>query len=128
MKYMEKTSVEKGVPVLFLLKCILCSYIFTAAMLLLLAFLLYKMNLSEKTVSVGIIAIYVISTFFGGFVAGKKMQNRKFVWGLLVGAAYFCVLAVVSLLVNQSVSELENSVFTTMILCGAGGMLGGMLS
>ena len=125
---MEKTSTENGVPVLFLLKCILCSYIFTAAMLLLLAFLLYKMNLSEKMVSVGIIGIYVVSTFLGGFIAGKKLQSRKFVWGFLVGAAYFCVLAVVSLLVNQSVSELENSVFTTMILCSAGGMLGGMLS
>jgi len=96
---MEKTSTENGVPVLFLLKCILCSYIFTAAMLLLLAFLLYKMNLSEKMVSLGIIAIYVISTFLGGYVAGKKLQSRKFIWGLLVGAAYFLVLAAVSLLV-----------------------------
>ena len=125
---MERVSAEKGIPVLFLLKCLLCSYIFTAGMLLLLAFLLYKMGLSEQMVSVAIIAIYVISTFVGGFIAGKKLQSRKFVWGLMVGLAYFLVLAVVSVLINQSVSELGDSVMTTFILCGAGGMLGGMLS
>lgn len=125
---MERVSAEKGVPVLFLLKCLLCSYIFTAGMLLVLAFLLYKMGLSEQMVSVAIIAIYVISTFIGGFIAGKKLQSRKFVWGLMVGLAYFLVLAVVSVLINQSVSELGDSVMTTFILCGAGGMLGGMLS
>lgn len=125
---MERVSAEKGVPVLFLLKCLLCSYIFTAGMLLVLAFLLYKIGLSEQMVSVAIIAIYVISTFIGGFIAGKKLQSRKFVWGLMVGLAYFLVLAVVSVLINQSVSELGDSVMTTFILCGAGGMLGGMLS
>lgn len=125
---MERVSAEKGVSVLFLLKCLLCSYIFTAGMLLVLAFLLYKMGLSEQMVSVAIIAIYVISTFIGGFIAGKKLQSRKFVWGLMVGLAYFLVLAVVSVLINQSVSELGDSVMTTFILCGAGGMLGGMLS
>lgn len=124
---MERVSAEKGIPVLFLLKCILCSYIFTAAMLLLLAFLLYKIGLSEEMVSMVIIAIYVASTFIGGFIAGKKLQSRKFVWGLMVGMAYFLVLAVVSVLINQSVSELGDSVMTTFILCGAGGMLGGML-
>lgn len=125
---MERMSEEKGIPVLFLLKCILCSYILTAAMLLVLAFLLYKINLSEGMVSIGIIAIYVVSTFIGGFIAGKKLQNRKFMWGLMLGMAYFLILALVSLVINQPVSELGNSVMTTFILCGAGGMLGGMLS
>lgn len=125
---MEKMSAEKGIPFFFLLKCLLCSYIFTAAMLLALAFLVYQMGLTEDVVSVVIIAIYVVSTFIGGFIAGKKLQSRKFMWGLMVGLAYFLVLAVVSVLINQSVSELGDTVMTTFILCGAGGMMGGMLS
>lgn len=124
---MEKTAGQKGEPVFLLLKCLLGSYILTAVMLLLLAFLLFKMGLSESVVSMAIIAIYVISTFVGGFIAGKKLQSRKFMWGLLLGCSYFLVLAVVSVLVNQSVFELGESVLTTLILCSAGGMLGGML-
>ena len=124
---MDRTSSQKEVEVFFLLKCLLFSYILTAAMLLLLSFLLFKMGLSESVVSMAIIAIYVISTFAGGFIAGKKLQNRKFMWGLIIGCTYFVVLAVVSVLVNQSVFELGESMLTTLVLCGAGGMLGGML-
>ena len=120
-------KVEEGIPVLFLLKCVLLAYLLTAGMLLLLAFVLYKIGLSEGTVSIAISAIYVISTFVVGLIAGKKLKNRKFLWGMLLGAAYFVILAVISLLVNQSVEELGNSFVTTLILCTAGGTLGGML-
>lgn len=125
---MERTYGDKKVPTLFLLKSLLFSYILTAVMLLLLALLLYKMGLSEQTVSIAIIVIYVIATFFAGFVTGKKMKSRKFLWGLLMGGAYFLTLAVVSLAVNQSVTELGDSFLTTLVLCACGGMLGGMIS
>ncbi len=116
-----------GLP-LFLLKNLLFSYILTAAMLLVLAFLLYRFGLTEKPVAIAIIVIYTVSTFFAGFMAGKKLQSRKFLWGLLMGVAYFVVLALVSLIVNRSPETLGNSFFTTLALCAAGGTLGGMLS
>lgn len=118
----------EGIPVLFLLKSLLFSYILTTALLLLLAFVLYKMDLSERPVAIAIIVIYVVATFFAGFVTGKKLNNRKFLWGLFMGAAYFVVLALLSLTINQSTDALGNSFFTTLALCAGGGMLGGMLS
>lgn len=124
----RQTTPEGGVPVFFLLKSLLFAYILTAGMLLILAFLLFKLQLSEKPVSVAIIVIYVVATLFAGFVTGKRMKSRKFLWGLLMGAAYFIVLALVSLIVKQSPDALSNSFFTTMALCAGGGMLGGMLS
>jgi putative membrane protein (TIGR04086 family) len=75
---------------------------------------------------VAIIAIYVLSTFFAGFIAGRKMQSRKFLWGLMMGVLYFVILAVMSLIVNGPEGSLGNSFFTTLILCCGGGMLGGM--
>jgi putative membrane protein (TIGR04086 family) len=99
----------------------------TGILLLILALLLYKAGIGQNVVSVGIIAIYVISTFFAGFIAGKKIKSRKFLWGLFMGALYFVVLAVMSLIVNRSGTALGNSFFTTLILCLGGGMLGGMI-
>lgn len=129
---MERMSANKSMgegtfPAFFLLKCLLLSYILTAMLLLLLAFMLYKLRLSEGIVSIAISSIYVVSTFVAGFVAGKKLQTRKFLWGMLLGTVYFVVLAVISLLVNQSVGELGNSFLTTLTLCAAGGTLGGMM-
>lgn len=125
---MERGYTEGKVPVIFLLKSLVFSYILTAMLLLLLTFLLYKLGLTETIVSIAIIFIYVISTFFAGFMTGKKMQNRKFLWGLLMGAAYFLVLLLVSLFVNHSAGEFGNSFLTTLALCTGGGMMGGMLS
>ena len=116
------------IPVLFLLKSLLFSYILTGGLLLLLALLLYKGGLSQKVVSICIIVIYVLATFFAGFITGKKLKTRKILWGALMGLAYFLILVVVSLIVNRQPGVLANSLLTTLVLCGGGGMLGGMLS
>lgn len=116
------------IPVLFLLKSLLFSYILTGSLLLLLALVLYKADLSQKVVSVCIIVIYVLATFFAGFITGKKLKSRKFLWGAVMGAAYFLVLVVISLAVNRQPGVLSNSFLTTLVLCTGGGMLGGMLS
>lgn len=125
---MEQNPKTEGIPVGFLVKSLLFSYILTAVLLAFLAFLLYKLGLDEKTVSIAIIAIYVAGTFFGGFVMGKKMGSRKFLWGLLMGTVYFLVLAVVSLCVGKGNIQIGSSFFTTLALCAGGGMLGGMVS
>lgn len=112
----------------FILKNLLISYLLTAGLLLLLSLLLYRFGLSEKLVAMGITAIYVIATFLAGFLAGKREQTRRFLWGLLMGALYFVLLTAISLVVDSNAVELGSGFFTTLILCCAGGMLGGMLS
>ena len=125
---MEQKSESGEFPVFFLLKTLLFSYILTGLLLAVLAFLLYRLKLGERAVAIAIILIYVAANLFGGFAAGKRLKNRRFLWGLLLGTAYFVVLALVSLAVGRGSIQLGNSFFTTLILCAGGGMLGGMLS
>ena len=61
-------------------KALFVMYFITGALLLLLAFLLFKLQLSEEIVTIGILAAYVLSTFVGGLYIGKKMQSKKFLW------------------------------------------------
>lgn len=124
---MDKKEIRSS-NILFLLKCLLFSYILTGGFLLQLALFLYKFQLSEKIVSIAIIVIYVIAVFFAGFMTGKRMGSRKFLWGLAVGLAYFAVMALISLAVNHEFKDLGTHFFTTLSICAAGGMLGGMLS
>lgn len=72
---------KEGVPVPVLVKCLLASYVLTLLLLCLLALLLYKLHLTEGMVTIAISAIYVVTTFTAGFLAGKKMERRKFLWG-----------------------------------------------
>ena len=112
----------------FILKCLLLSYLLTTGLLLLLALLLYRFELTEKVVSVCIIGIYILVTYLAGYLAGKREGSRKFLWGLLLGGLYFLILIVISLTVNQGMGEVGGNFFTVLILCCGSGMLGGMLS
>lgn len=117
-----------GEGILFMLKSLLFSYVLTAGLLLLLALLLYRFGLQEEVVNIGIIVIYIAVTFFAGLLVGKRAGSRKFLWGLLMGTMYFAVLALVSLAVNRSISDVASNFVTVFCLCGGSGMLGGMLS
>ena len=68
-----------------LVKALMLSYFLTMLMLLGLSFGLYKFDLSEKTVRIGILAVYIISTFAGGFAMGKMGKTRKFLRGFMLG-------------------------------------------
>ena len=115
-----------SVSVLSILKILLAMYLVTGALLLLLATMLYKMQLSESAVSIGIVVIYVASCFLGGILGGKVMKSRKFLWGMAMGCCYFLILAVGSV-VFQKGFHMEISRFaTTLILCTGAGMIGGM--
>ena len=58
-------------------------------LLLVLAGLMYSVHLSQNQISFGVFFIYIISCFFGGFLTGKKLKVRRFLWGLCFGIGYF---------------------------------------
>lgn len=107
-------------------------YAVSGILLLLLALLLYHMELSEATVRIGVIATYVISGFTGGFLIGKQMQDKKYLWGLLAGGIYFVLLFALSLILKQGMGEALTfdvvRILTTLVLCAVSGMAGGMIS
>ena len=111
-----------------ILKALLCAYVVTGILLLVLTLLLYKAGLSEENVNAGIILIYVISTFSGGFVIGTLTGTRKFLWGLLLGVIYFVLLLLISLGIYHSLQADVMNLVTMFLLCAGGGMLGGMIS
>lgn len=125
----EVTKGEKareGVAPMVYFLFLAISYVVTGVLLLLLAFLLYQFQLSRNAVSAGIILIYLISTFVAGFLAGKKAKQKKFLWGFLMGVAYYLVLAGMSLAMHSA--EGGMGMLTTFLICAGGGTLGGMLS
>ncbi|HIW42263.1 MAG TPA: TIGR04086 family membrane protein [Candidatus Mediterraneibacter vanvlietii] len=126
----KKTGTRAGLErkILWMVKALLCAYVVTGIMLLILTVLLYKLGLSEENVNAGIILIYVISTFSGGFVIGKFAKIRKFLWGLLAGVLYFILLLLISLGIYHSLQGEAVHLVTTFLLCAGGGMLGGMVS
>jgi len=62
---------QNEVWIMWILKSLLAAYVVTGILLMILAMALYKFELTEEAVTAGITAVYLLSTFAGGLVAGK---------------------------------------------------------
>ena len=120
--------ISQNSKMLVLLKGLLISYIITAFMVLLLAFLMLKLDTPSIVLSGGVNFAYIISAFVGGFFTGKKMEQRKFIWGMLMGLFYFVILLLISLMMHRVSPMPLGSLLTVFIISVLSGMLGGMIS
>lgn len=109
-------------------KALIFAYIVSAIILFFLSLILYKAQISSGAVSVGVILTYILSTFVGGFFLGKKVESKKFLWGLVLGVIYFVIILVISLILNKAAFDSIGSMITVLGMCLLGGMLGGMIS
>ena len=105
-----------GKKAIWFVKSLLCGYIVTGFLLLILALMLYKLGLSEQNVNAGIVLIYVISTFSAGFVLGKLAGKRKFLWGLFAGITYFVLLMLITLGVYHAFQGNVTNIAVTFLL------------
>lgn len=121
-------SFSKNTRVIYILEALVFSYIITGLLLLLISFLMLKLDMSNVAFSAALNFAYVASTFTGGFFIGKKTEQKKFIWGLIIGVLYFIILMIVSLIINSTGALNLGSLFTVFIITGLSGMLGGMIS
>ncbi len=110
------------------IKALMISFLATALLILLFAFVMFKFSISENIIALAVTFIYVISCVSGGLYIGKSIGRKKFLWGLLVGALYLVVLLVISVIVGGEKSLLSGNIFSLILLCLGGGTLGGMVA
>lgn len=122
--WMEK---QKGIWIRILIT-LLSMFVLTAVLLLIAAALVYYVELSSKTARMIITAIYIIVGLSGGFMMGKMMRVKKFLWGILAGLCYFGCLMLISLIINGGVIEDVIQMLITFVLIIASSMIGGMVS
>ena len=109
-------------------KGLIFSYAITGVLLLLLAFLVFRFQLGESITDMAIVSIYVLVTFLGAFITGKRGKEQKFLWGFLLGLLYILIISLVAIVIGHTFHVASTANITTAALCIGGGMLGGMLS
>lgn len=124
---MERQTGKRSmlIPVLVIL---VTMYVITGVLLLLLAYLLYRMELAEPVVNGAIIVIYIIAGFFGGFLIGKKAGTKRYLWGFFIGVLYDAVLIFVGVLLHQGLQMNPVQLISTMLLCVLSATAGGIMS
>ena len=107
---------------------LVAAYIVTGLLLLILAFALYKLGLSENVVELGVVFIYLLSSAIGGFFIGKCMEVKRLLWGVLLGLFYAVLLLVLSLIVRGNAQGIIQSGLLNTLICLGGGAIGAFLS
>ena len=99
-----------------ILRSLLLAYALSGICLLLLALMVFKLDIGQGIVTVGILVIYVVSCLAGGFLSGKLMRQNKYKWGFLVGLCYFVLLMIVSFAVQRR-WDMRHSMLLRRFLC-----------
>jgi putative membrane protein (TIGR04086 family) len=111
-----------------LIKTFFVMYILSGLLLVLLAYIVSKVEQQEAVARWGVIGIYVISCLAGGFVMGKWKKQRKFLWGMAAGFCYVAVLILIAVVMAGGTFPSVAFMATALCICVFSGMLGGMLS
>ena len=104
------------------------AYLITVLALFGISFVMLKLQPDTGTTELLILAVYVLSCFAGGWYAGRRAGQRKFLQGLFVGLLYFVLLFLISGMGEREIQSDLASGGLACLLCAAGGMLGGMLA
>ncbi|MBE5962797.1 MAG: TIGR04086 family membrane protein [Lachnospiraceae bacterium] len=124
---MDKMT-NPGSKAISVMKSVLFSYLVTIFMLLVIAFLMLQTGLSGGVLGAMVIVTYIVSVFLGSFYMGRHVEQKRFVWGLIVGVVYFAIYCMISMIVHgEEPAEVMHFVKAFLIIAGSG-MLGGMLS
>ncbi len=100
----------------------------TTAILLILAFVMLKLQPGTGVMETSILVTYALSCLLGGWYCGRKTERRKFLWGALLGVLYFLLLFLISGMGDRAVQSGLLQSLTALVICAGGGMLGGMLA
>ena len=101
-----------------LLGALLAAYLVTALLLLGLAFGLYRLQLDESQISLGVSAVYIAACLIGGIV----------LWGLACGAVYFLILLGLTYAFQNGFHSDAREIALSFLMCAGAGTLGGMIS
>lgn len=110
------------------LRSLLCSYVLSGILLVVISFALYKLRWKEGQVQAAVNMVYILSCLSCGFLMGKGFREKRFFWGLLAGLLYVAVLFLVSLLLNKGIAATTVQMAITVGICTVSGILGGVLS
>lgn len=112
---------------LVMAKALILSTLVTCAAVALLALMSYLLHFSDGKINIGVVVIDILACLIGGIAAGKGMREKKYLWGLLLGALYFGIMFLISFTLSGKAGGSATSYITTVLICLGSGMLGGMI-
>jgi len=105
---------------------VLMGYAITCIVFLAYAMLITYTQMSERNLPTVVAITTVLSVLVAGFDAAKGAPSRGWMWGMIAGAIYVAVLAIIMVVILPGFF-VDGRTVTVIVLSVAGGGLGGIL-
>lgn len=113
---------------IYLLKGLIFSTLILALAVLLLALLMMKTGWGDSVMYPMLIVFFCLAVFFGGRYFAKHAPSKRFIWGILFGAAFFALYLIVNYFLSGNDTLLSENAMTFLLAAVGSGCVGGMLS
>lgn len=122
-----KTKLEKfgGIGLGFIVKTVLFGVLTTALFILLFSVFMYLSQMGYEYATVFATVSLAAGTFISAFYAAKKIGEKGFLTGIIVGGITFLLVTVVSLIVDNG-SVTSNTLFHFIIIM-LSSLIGGII-
>ena len=104
------------------------SFLVSLMLLFIFALVVYLGNISDRSIGVIIMVIYLVSTIIGGIYIGGQIEGFKEIWGMVSGFVYIGIIMLVSVIGSKSRIPLDISSVSAVVVSVLGGMIGAMVS
>ena len=126
MQDIAKIETNKFNPVLMMFKGVFWAVSISLLGVLLFAVVIKYTSINESVIQPVNQAIKILSIIVGCFVVGKKIQNKGWLWGILIGIIYTIVAFIVFSILDGSFNITCN-LFTDIMFGGILGLIAGII-
>ena len=123
---MQVDTKTGGVPIKALLFGTLVAYAITCIAFVICAILLRYTSFGDNSVPMLVTVTCVIAVLVSGFDTARGAERDGWLWGLVAGGVYAVLWIIFGILFTRSIG-FDMRTLTIIMLCVAGGGLGGML-
>ena len=113
-----------GVKVVNTLKTLIIAYVITGILLLLIAFGMFKFQMTYGQTTAAIIVTYALSCFAGGYILARVEKSKRLLWGIGFGILYVAILSMISLIIGKGTGTDITALVRAFIICGIAGGVG----
>lgn len=111
----------------YLFKSVIIVMLMTIVLIVLAAALMQYAGIGSDGIAAAVIVMDIVPLFAGAFYLGRRVQEKKFVWGILLGCVIVLAYAGIKMLVYRE-NVLDGGGIRTIVLMILSGMAGGMFS
>lgn len=129
-KYKTKTeksgSIKTSSNTLAIIKGVLWSYVWTAALFMIAALLLTYTSFDMKHIPLITLITTLTSVFIAGFITARSAASKGWIWGMIAGGLYAFILCIINVATKRPLI-FNRQMWTLWFMALGGGTLGGML-